>query len=78
MRAMTTPNLPCPECGARIQQQDRIWSDYPLGTLAHAYNGGAWLRVHGGWQWNGHTPNPGDTFYTPGGEAIGACVELPT
>lgn len=58
-------------------QQDRPWSEYPIGTLVHAYNGGAWLRVAGGWLFNGHRPNPGGMFPSPGGDAVGACVELP-
>lgn len=61
----------------RRQPQDRPWSEYPLGTLAHACTGGAWLRIAGGWQWNGHRPHPGGTFPTPGGDAVGACIELP-
>ena len=51
--------------------------DYPEGTKAHAYNGGAWLRTARGWQWNGHTRNPGSAFQTPGADAFGYCVELP-
>jgi hypothetical protein len=54
---------------------DRPWSDYPLGTLAHALGGGAWLRVEHGWQWNGHSPHPGSTFPTPSADAV--LVTLP-
>lgn len=58
--------------------RDRNWSEYPPGTKAHAYNGGAWLKLEsGGWQWNGHTRSPGSTFPTPGADAFGRCVELP-
>jgi hypothetical protein len=58
--------------------RDRNWSEYPPGTKAHAYNGGAWLKLEsGGWQWNGHTSSPGSTFPTPGADAFGRCVELP-
>ncbi len=60
-----------------LKKRDREWRDYPIGTKAHAYNGGAWLRTERGWQWNGHTDWPGGTFPTPGGDAIGYCVELP-
>ena len=60
-----------------LLKRDREWRDYPVGTKAHAYNGGAWLKTVRGWQWNGHTRSPGSTFPTPGADAIGACVELP-
>lgn len=57
---------------------DRPWSEYPAGTKAHAFNGGAWLKLHNGrWQWNGHTSSPGGSFPTPGADAFGVCVELP-
>lgn len=52
--------------------KDRDWRDYPLGTKAHAYNGGYWVRVVNGWKWFS-----GSTFPTPGADAIGKCVELP-
>ena len=58
-------------CSARLWK-DRDWNAYPLGTKAHAYNGGHWTRVRNGWKWF-----CGDTFPTPGGDAIGACIELP-
>jgi len=48
------------------------WSEYPTGTKAHAYNGGHWTKMPNGWKWF-----CGDTFPTPGGDAIGACIELP-
>jgi hypothetical protein len=60
-----------------LKKRDREWRDYPPGTKAHAYSGGAWLRTAGGWQWNGHTISPGSTFPEPGADAIGYCVELP-
>lgn len=63
----------CPE----LLKKDREWRDYPIGTKAHAYNGGAWLKTERGWTWNGHTMFPGRTFQTPGADALGACVELP-
>lgn len=53
-------------------KRDKDWRAYPIGTKAHAYNGGAWLRTDRGWQWNG-----GVTFPTPGADAIGYCIELP-
>ena len=56
---------------------DRPWSEYPLGTKAHAFNGGAWLRVERGWQWAGGSKFPGSTFPTPGADAFGQCIELP-
>lgn len=51
---------------------DRPWGQYPIGTKAHAYNGGYWIRVANGWKWHN-----GSTFPTPGADAIGNCVELP-
>jgi len=59
-------------------KKDREWRDYPLGTKAHAHNGGAWLKTERGWTWNGHTRCPGSTFPTPGADAFGVCIELPT
>ena len=55
-----------------FQKKDRCWSAYPLGTKAHAYNGGYWLRVLEGWRWCS-----GDTFPIPGGDAMGDCIEMP-
>lgn len=49
------------------------WASYPIGTKAHACRGGHWTKTERGWQWEG-----GDTFPTPGADAIGFCVELPT
>lgn len=46
----------------------------PLGTLAPAHNGGAWLRVERGWQWNGHTRSPGSTFPRVGGDWTGRLI----
>src|SRR5690606_37354101 len=46
------------------QKPDRPWSDYPLGTVAHALGGGHWTRVEGGWQWM-----DGATFPRPGADA---------
>jgi len=54
--------------------QGKPWSEYPLGTKAYNFLGGYWLRVATGWQWNGC----GGIFPTPGGDAIGRCIELPT
>lgn len=54
-------------------RQDRPWKEYPMGTKAHAYDGGYWIRVFWGWKWHAS-----DTFPTPGGSAVGACIELPT
>jgi hypothetical protein len=52
--------------------KDRKWLDYPLGTKAYACTGGYWRRVRRGWKWY-----CGDTFPSPGADAIGACIELP-
>ncbi len=52
--------------------KDRDWSKYPIGTKAHAFNGGHWIRVECGWKWFN-----GSTFPTPGGDAIGKCIEFP-
>lgn len=55
------------------QAIDRDWSDYPTGTRAYGWNGGWWERVERGWQ-----PNVSkDVFPAPGGDAVGACIELP-
>jgi len=51
---------------------DRPWDLYPVGTKAHAVTGSHWVRTERGWQTLG-----GDTFPTPGGDACGACIELP-
>jgi len=52
---------------------DRPWRDYPIGTKAHSCIGGHWTRTERGWQ-----ASSGCTFPTPGGDAVGACIELPT
>jgi hypothetical protein len=61
-----------PPCSTARFVRDRPWNEYPSGTKAHAIDGGCWLRVQNGWMW--HT---GDTFPTPGADAMGKCVELP-
>jgi hypothetical protein len=61
-----------PPSGSARLWKDRNWSEYPIGTKAHAYNGGHWTKMPNGWKWF-----CGDTFATPGGDAIGACIELP-
>lgn len=53
-------------------KKDRRWCDYPVGTKVHAANGGHWERVKTGWR-----SLSGDIFPTPGGDAVGRCVELP-
>lgn len=53
--------------------RDRPWNQYPVGTKAHADNGGFWIRVSSGWKWG-----QGSIFPTPGGAAVGNCVELPS
>lgn len=50
---------------------DKPWSEYPLGTKAHAFMGGHWERVANGWKWC-----TGSTFPTPGGDVT--SVELPS
>lgn len=50
---------------------DKPWSEYPIGTKAHAVMGGYWIKTERGWKWC-----TGATFPTPGGDAI--RVELPT
>ena len=61
-----------PPSGSARLWKDRDWSEYPVGTKAHAYNGGHWTKMPNGWKWF-----CGDTFPMPGGDAIGACIELP-
>jgi hypothetical protein len=34
--------------------------------------GGHWIRVEDGWKWHN-----GATFPSPGGDAVGCCIELP-
>jgi hypothetical protein len=47
----------------------------PVGTLAPAFNGGAWCKTERGWKWNGHVPNGGgSTFPRPGGDWTGKLV----
>lgn len=46
----------------------------PIGTLAPAIMGGAWLKTDGGWQWNGHCRCPGSTFPRPGGDWNGELI----
>ena len=53
-----------------ISKIDRAWEDYPVGTKAYACTGGYWVKRHNGWKWC-----TGDTFGTPGADAI--SVELP-
>lgn len=53
--------------------KDRDWRDYPVWIKAHSYLGGYWIKVeNNGWKWC-----VGPTFPTPGGDAIGKCIELP-
>lgn len=60
-----------PSCRERTERHYN-WDSYPIGTKAHAYNGGHWTRTRRGWKWA-----TGDTFPMPGGDAIGKCIELP-
>ena len=53
------------------QKIDRPWKDYPIGTKAWSCMGGHWTKTERGWKANG-----GDTFPTPGGDAV--HVTLPT
>ncbi len=55
-----------------MKERDKPWCCYPLGTKAHAINGGFWTRVIRGWKWC-----TGATFPTPGADAVGHCIELP-
>ena len=52
-------------------KKDRAWYLYPVGTKAHAFDGGYWIRTLNGWKWHN-----GDTFPSPGPDAIGNCIEL--
>lgn len=62
-------------CLSRVRfRVDRPWAEYPIGTKAYACNGGWWVRVAGGWK-----PNTSkDVFPSPGGDAVGECIELPS
>ena len=53
------------------QRIDRLWSEYPIGTKAHAVMGGCWTKTEHGWKWG----TQGSTFPTPGGDAM--SVTLP-
>lgn len=57
--------------GSERQRKDRPWSEYPIGTKAHAASGGHWVKIEAGWKWSS-----GSIFPTPGGDAI--SVTLPT
>lgn len=70
--AKESPRGPLEPIVGRRVPQDRKWSEYPLGTKAHACGGGYWERVNTGWKWC-----TGATFPTPGGDACGDCVEPP-
>ena len=54
-------------------RKDRPWSEYPIGTRAYSVGGGYWIRVEKGWKWF-----VGGIYPTPGGDAIGRCIELPS
>ena len=56
-----------------LVNRDKRWNEYPISTRAHAVMGGHWERVERGWEWC----NSGCVFPTPGGDAVGACIELP-
>lgn len=56
---------------ARRIPADLPWNEYPIGTKAHDFMGGHWLRIAQGWKWQ---PN-GGTFPTPGASAY--TVTLP-
>lgn len=43
------------------------WSEYPVGSKAHAVGGGHWYRTEAGWKWNG-PDGCGSTFPTPGAD----------
>lgn len=59
--------LPTPPPSASAAPKQ--WSDYPIGTKAHAVNGGCWTKTERGWQWG-----CGATFPTPGADV--ARIEL--
>lgn len=48
--------------GLRMSKKMRF-SDYPIGTKAHAIGGGYWIKTSMGWKWF-----TGATFPTPGGD----------
>lgn len=55
------------QAGKRVKQ----YSDYQLGTKAHALGGGHWIKVERGWKW----ATSGCVFPTPGADAV--RIELP-
>lgn len=52
-----------------VHRKDKRWDEYPVGTRAHSFNGGYWVRVEGGWKWFN-----GDTFPSPGADAFDVSV----
>jgi len=54
----------------KLEKIDKPWKSYPIGTKAHAFNGGYWTKTARGWKWC-----TGATFPTPGGDV--RWVELP-
>lgn len=43
------------------------WSEYPVGTVVTAIDGGHWYKTERGYKWNG-PDGTGSTFPTPGGD----------
>lgn len=53
------------------ERATKPWSEYPIGTKAHAVMGGHWIKTERGWKWH-----CGDTFPSPGADAF--WVSLPS
>ena len=57
--------------GRQAGKHFKQYSNYPLGTKAHATGGGCWIKVERGWKW----ATSGCVFPTPGADVI--RIELP-
>ena len=59
--------------GGKRKQKDMNWDDCPVGTKAYSVNGGYWTKIRRrGWKWC-----TGDTFPTPGGDAVSVSFPSP-
>lgn len=61
----------CSTGGRNAGKRFKQYSDYPLGTKAHATGGGCWIKIEMGWKW----ATSGCVVPTPGADVI--RIELP-
>lgn len=57
------------ESTGKRSRVNKRWSEYPIGTIAHSHTGRCWEKTTKGWKAGG-VNRPGDTFPTPGGDAL--------